>query len=782
MKFKAGWAALVMLLGGSLSTHALALDVAGKSISDLQRALYLKQVSPSDLTRQYLARIEALDRKGPALNSVIEVNADALKEAQKIEGEKHSGSAIGNGKLYGIPILVKDNLDATPMVNSAGSLALKDHRPSRDSTVVMKLRDAGAIILGKTNLSEWANFRSIRSTSGWSSRGGQTKNPYALDRNPCGSSSGTGTAIAASLAAAGIGTETDGSIICPSAVAGLVGIKPTVGLVSRAGIIPISASQDTAGPMARSVKDAAMILEVIAGPDERDPATDAIPDSMTFDFGKRLRTDALKGKRIGVLKGSGDYQPGLTASFAKAQEDLKRAGATLVEVTVPTKGQWDDAEYEVLLYEFKDGLERYLRESNAPYTTLAQLIDFNRANAGSVMPFFAQEIFEKANAKGTLKDADYIKARDKARSLARTKGLYATLDKDRLDALIAPSTSPAWPTDPVNGDHFTGAGYGMAAVAGTPSMTVPMGHVQGLPVGLTFMMKAWQEHALIEMAYAYEQVTRHRREPAFAPAISAQPDPTPFKAVSLNIFHDRSDWLKRRVQITDALRDMQPDAIVLQEVIQTAETANQANVLAYDLGYHAFFASTDPAGQVKRYGNAILTRSVPLRTAETKLEPSGDARTAAMVEIEHNGQRVAIFGTHLNYENNLNGARIRAGQITGLLNFIRENRGDAITLLAGDFNTVSYAAEMQPLNELLASAYDAVHADARKDEFAHTTLNPVFFSEVRDLRRIDHIYYDPQRMKPVRAERILLIPDPDGVYATDHFGVMAEFELPQSMR
>ena len=768
-------ASLVMISSSAFGQERY--NVAEKSIDDLRAAMHSKKMTPRDLTQLYLDRITAIDRNGPTLNSVIEINPHALEDANAVEDEKRNATARGNGKLYGMPILVKDNLDATPMVNSAGSLALKEHRPKSDSTVVMKLRDAGAIILGKTNLSEWANFRGNRSTSGWSSRGGQTRNPYALDRNPCGSSSGTGTAIAASLAVAGIGTETDGSIICPSAVAGLVGIKPTVGLVSRAGIIPISASQDTAGPMARTVQDAAMILEVIAGPDERDKATLEIPDQMTFDFSKRLKPDALQGKRIGVIKGSADYQPGLADAFLKAQGVMKRGGATLVEVTIPTKGQWDDAEFQVLLYEFKDGLERYLRDSYAPYETMRELIEFNQRNKAKVMPFFGQELFEQAYAKGTLSEKQYLQAKSKARSLARDKGLYAVMAAHKLDAVIAPSTSPAWLTDPINADHFTGAGYGMAAVAGTPSITVPMGDVHGLPVGVTFMAKAWEERKLIELAYAYEQATKHRKAPLYLPTVSFIKPQTIFRVVTLNIYHDKAEWLQRRPQITETLRELQPDVIALQEVIQTETTANQATVIAYDLGYHATFASTDPKGQAKRYGNAILTRITPIRTAEVKLNPLSDSRTAVMVEIEKEGRTFAVFDTHLNFENNANGERIRSEQVGDLVRFIDANRRDGIAVIAGDFNTVSNAPELAKLTAAFRSAYDAIHVDANKEERDHTTLNPSYFSELRDLRRIDHVFYDPRKLTPTNATRLFVAPDERGVFATDHFGVMSDFQV-----
>jgi amidase len=375
------------------------------------------------------------------------------------------------------------------------------------------------VILGKTNLSEWANFRSTRSTSGWSGRGGQTRNPYALDRNPCGSSSGTGAAIAANLAAAGIGTETDGSILCPAAVAALVGIKPTVGLVSRSGIIPISASQDTAGPMARSVADAAALLTAISAVDDADAATREYAARTPIDYTAHLKADALKGARIGVVRKLMGYQPDTDAAMERAIAAMKAAGATVVDAEIPTLGEWDKPEYEVLLYEFKDGLERYLAASGAPHKTLADLIAFNRQHAGEEMGFFAQEIFEQANAKGPLTDKAYLEARDQARRLAGPEGIDAALQKQGLDALVAPAMSPAWPTDPVNGDHFTGAGYGAAAVARYPSITVPMGDVHGLPVGIAFMGPAWSEARLVELAYAYEQASKARRPPTFLPTV-----------------------------------------------------------------------------------------------------------------------------------------------------------------------------------------------------------------------------------------------------------------------
>ncbi|MDQ2701504.1 MAG: amidase [Pseudomonadota bacterium] len=505
------------LLAGTAfaSDHGFAFDEA--TVAGLQARMHAGDLDSQALTRAYLERIAAIDDAGPALNAIIELNPDALAEAAARDAERAAGKV--RGPMHGIPVLLKDNIDAVPMVNSAGSLALAGNRPGDDAFLVQRLRDAGAVILGKTNLSEWANFRSTRSTSGWSSRGGQTRNPYVLDRNPCGSSAGTGTAIAANLAAVGVGTETDGSIICPAAVAGLVGIKPTVGLVSRDGIIPISISQDTAGPMARTVADAAALLGAMAGADAGDPSGPAASGHVAADYSAFLDADALRGKRIGVLREAMGYHPDVDAMTDASIAALEAAGAEVVDVEVANYDKWNADEYQVLLYEFKDGLNAYLAASGSEHGSLEALIAWNKAHAGEAMPFFAQEIFEQAQAKGPLTEKAYLDAREKARRMAGAEGLLATLEAHKLDALIAPSMSPAWLTDHVLGDHFVGAGYGMAAVAGTPSITVPAGESHGLPLGLTFMGRAWSEPQLIAMAYAFEQATRARKPPQFIPTL-----------------------------------------------------------------------------------------------------------------------------------------------------------------------------------------------------------------------------------------------------------------------
>jgi amidase len=451
-------------------SKSVRIDVEELLLVDAQAKLASGKLSSRALTQAYLDRIAAIDRTGPHLNAVIELNPAALKDADALDAERKSGKI--RGPLHGIPILIKDNIDIIGMVNSAGSLALTDNRPKHDAFLIQRLRAAGAVILGKTNLSEWANFRSTHAISGWSSRGGQTRNPYVLDRNPCGSSAGTGAGIAASLAMVGVGTETDGSIICPASQNGLVGLKPTVGLVSRNGIIPISISQDTAGPMGRGVAEVAVLLNALAGTDENDPAGHASIGKIPRDYTPYLKADALKGKRFGVLRQAMGNLPVVDAAVERSIATLKAAGAEVVNVKLDTWGKWDAPELDVLLYEFKDGLNAYLKNSGAAQHSLAELIAWDKQHAKETMPLFDQELFEQAQAKGPLTDAAYVKAREDARRMAGMEGLIRALDTYRLDAIIAPAEGPAWPIDPVLGDHDIGSGYGAAAVAG-PSLYGP---------------------------------------------------------------------------------------------------------------------------------------------------------------------------------------------------------------------------------------------------------------------------------------------------------------------
>jgi amidase len=487
-------------------------------IAQMQSWMATGRYSSRQLTELYIQRIEQLDRKGPSLSSIAEVNPDALTIADALDRERKATGP--RGPLHGIPIVVKDNIDTGDrMMTTAGSLALEGSSARRDAFAIERLRAAGAVILAKTNLSEWANFRSTKSTSGWSARGGQVRNPYALDRNPCGSSSGTGTAVAANLAAAGVGTETDGSIVCPSGAAALVGIKPTVGRVSRSGIIPISHSQDTAGPMARTVSDAAILLEAMSGRDPDDPATTVMAAAKPFDRGAALTDRALKGARIGVArKRYFGYSPATDRLVETAIVKLEELGAVIVDpVEIATAAQLDECELEVLLYEFKADLNKYLgaRSSTEPVRSLSDLIAFNERERAREMPFFGQELFEMSQKKGPLTDAAYRRAHATCRNRARTLGIDATIAKYKLDAIVAPTGSPAWPTDLVNGDHFLGASSTPAAVAGYPNITVPVGEVYGLPVGISFMGRAWSETRLVALAYTFEQATKHRRGPRF---------------------------------------------------------------------------------------------------------------------------------------------------------------------------------------------------------------------------------------------------------------------------
>jgi amidase len=485
------------------------------TVAQLQEAMTRGRLTSRQLVEQYLRRIEQIDRTGPTLRSVIEINPDAMALAEAMDAERKAGKV--RGPLHGIPILIKDNIDTgDKMMTTAGSLALEGSIAPKDAFIVSRLRASGAILIGKTNLSEWANFRSTKSTSGWSGRGGQVRNPYVLDRNPCGSSSGTGAAIAANLAAVGVGTETDGSIVCPSGVNALVGIKPTVGLVSRSGIIPISASQDTAGPMARTVADAAVLLAAMVGIDKQDPATLGARGGA---YVKALNANALKGARIGVArKRFFGYSPKTDVLIDEAIAVMRKNGAVIVDpADIPTAAQMDECEFEVLLYEFKDGLNAYFKSLGpaAKVKSLEDLIAFNTREAEREMPFFGQEILEAAQKKGPLSTPAYRKAHTTCRVRARSAGIDTVMAKYRLDALVAPTGSPAWPTDLVNGDHFLGASASPAAIAGYPSITVPAGFVQDLPVGISFFGAPWTEAKLIGFAYAYEQATKHRRPPKF---------------------------------------------------------------------------------------------------------------------------------------------------------------------------------------------------------------------------------------------------------------------------
>jgi amidase len=487
-----------------------------RSVASLGAELEAGTLTAAWLTGQFLGRIEEVDRAGPALRSVIETNPDAPAIARALDEERAQKGP--RGPLHGVPVLVKDNLDTHDrMMTTAGSLALAGPAAPRDSFVVQKLREAGAVLLGKTNLSEWANFRASPSTSGWSARGGLTRNPHALDRNPSGSSSGSAVAVAAGLCAAAIGTETNGSIISPSTVCGIVGLKPTVGLVSRAGIIPISRSQDTAGPMGRTVRDVAIVLGAIAGPDERDPDTAPAAEKTHKDYTQFLDAAGLKGARIGVprqmFRGNGRAREVIEAALTA----LKDAGATLVDPVDPPGNGAGGPSYEVMLYEFKDGINRYLqsREGQFEYRTLADLIEFNKKHAENEMPHFGQEIFVAAQEKGPVTDKAYTDLVEKCRRMSRAEGIDKVMDQHKLDALVAPAGGPAGKTDLVYGDRDVGGSSTPAAVAGYPNITVPAGNVRGLPVGISFFGRAWSEPVLLRIAYAFEQLTKARKPPEF---------------------------------------------------------------------------------------------------------------------------------------------------------------------------------------------------------------------------------------------------------------------------
>ena len=506
-------------VGGEGPVPSFELDEV--TIEGLGEGMASGRWTARELARLYLERIAALDRQGPTLRSVIETNPDALGIADALDAERRAGRL--RGPLHGVPVLVKDNIaTADRMTTTAGSLALEGSVPAADSFVARRLRAAGAVLLGKSNLSEWANIRSSRSSSGWSARGGQCRNPYVLDRNPCGSSSGSGAAVSANLAATAIGTETNGSIVCPASANGIVGLKPTVGLVSRSRIIPISHTQDTAGPMTRAVRDAAILLGALAGIDPEDAATAASADRGATDYTRFLDADGLRGARIGVARQFFGFHPEVDAVMEQAIEAMELRGAVVVDpVEFENRDEMDSASYLVLLYDLRADLDAYLAGlgPGAPVRTLDDVIAFNEANRDREMPYFGQEVFLEAQSKGPLTDPEYLEARTRALRLAREAGIDRLVHAESLDAIIAPTGGPAWPTDLVNGDHFTGGSSSPAAIAGYPNITVPAGAVRGLPVGISFFGAAWTEPVLLRIAYAFEQATMHRRPPDFLPTL-----------------------------------------------------------------------------------------------------------------------------------------------------------------------------------------------------------------------------------------------------------------------
>lgn len=506
----------------AVTVSTAGFDLEEATIASMQEAMKNGSLTSVGLAQLYLERIQKLDRGAGGVNSVLELNPDALTIAATLDGERKTGTV--RGPLHGIPILLKDNIDtADGMTTTAGSLALEGSRPLQDAHIVKRLRDAGAVILGKTNLSEWANIRANTSTSGWSGRGGQTRNPYALDRNPCGSSSGSAAAVSANFIAAAIGTETDGSIVCPSQTNGIVGLKPTVGLVSRAGIIPISHTQDTAGPMARTVTDVAIVLAAISGADTRDPLTLDTSIKRIDDYTRGLDPRGLDGAKIGVARDLFGFSAKVDQVINEALEAIRKLGAILVDpVKLAESNELREAELQVLLYEFKYDLNAYLASlgPTAHVRTLRDIIQFNEQHRESELKFFGQDLFLMAEAKGPLTDSDYTKALETCRRLSRTEGIDAVMAKHNLDAIVAPAGGPAWLTDLVNGDHFIGSSSSFAAISGYPGITVPAGFISGLPIGISFFGKPFSEPALLKFAYAFEQATHHRKPPKFLSSVT----------------------------------------------------------------------------------------------------------------------------------------------------------------------------------------------------------------------------------------------------------------------
>ncbi len=490
------------------------------TVKELQTQMKAGKLTAKSLVQHYLQRIKEIDKSGPALNSILELNPDALKIAEALDKERKTKGP--RGPLHGIPVVIKANIDTKDkMTTTAGSLALAGSIAPADAFLVEQLRKAGAVILAKANLSEWANFRSMRSSSGWSSQGGQTRNPYWLDRSPCGSSAGSAVAASANLCTLAIGTETDGSVVCPSAMNGVVGIKPTIGLVSRSGIIPISHSQDTAGPMARTVTDAALLLNAITGYDPNDPVTKEGKQKGKTDYTASLDKNGLKGARIGVVRSYFGFHEKVDAVMDKAIADLKAQGAIIIDpAPIETARKFGDAEFEVLLYEFKHDLNKYLQRPGmkAKVKSLEEIIQYNEKHRDKIMPYFEQELMHMAQSKGDLTDPKYLEAKKKAKELSGLKGIDATMDKHKLDALIAPTNGLAWKIDLITGDHFAGGSSDAAAVSGYPNITVPAGNVFDLPIGLSFFGRAFSEPTLLKLAYAYEQATKHRTPPRYKPA------------------------------------------------------------------------------------------------------------------------------------------------------------------------------------------------------------------------------------------------------------------------